>query len=192
MSSGTSRGLVLVSNWKEDTSLPRTGGRSVLPVAATCSWLLEPQLHSNTRAFPKPDSQSHWPQGSRGAWQADVAEAGEAPGWPGGGAWVPAQRRVLQGPGQAPTRTRRRESSALGGILQLPAWILSLKIPRCRFTDQKAALEPSPLPLCSGRSFCKLWRPGCPCQPPVWLSLAVSVSQRAVLLWGQLGVGCQP
>lgn len=43
MSSGSSKSLVLVSNWKEDTSLSKAGGRSVLPVAATCSWLLEPQ-----------------------------------------------------------------------------------------------------------------------------------------------------
>lgn len=43
MSLDSGMSLVLVSNWKEDTSLPRTGGHSVLPVAATCPRRLEPQ-----------------------------------------------------------------------------------------------------------------------------------------------------
>lgn len=57
LSLGPSGGLAPASGRKGDASLRRTGGRPVLPAATTCSWLLEPQLHSDTRAFPKPDSQ---------------------------------------------------------------------------------------------------------------------------------------
>lgn len=49
-----------------------------------------PELLPDTKAFPKCDSQGHWPQGNCGTQHTDVAGAREAQSWPGGG--------VLTGP----------------------------------------------------------------------------------------------
>lgn len=71
MSSDSGMSLVLVSNWKEDTSLPRTGGHSVLPVAATCSRRLEPQSSFLTPGLPQSlthGATDHWATTVPGTW----------------------------------------------------------------------------------------------------------------------------
>lgn len=83
---------------------------------------------------------SRWPQGGRGTRSRCSWGRGLGPG----------PRRVLQS-GQTPTRPRRRESQALGRIL--PVWTLSLQIPGCWFTSQKAVLEQSLSPLCFRQFF---------------------------------------
>lgn len=91
----------------------------MLPVAATCSWLLEPQRFFLTHGLFQ--SLTHGAIGHRQWWcrLADVADAGEARGWPGGGGLGPgpAQSATVSWP--RTNQNQRRKCLALGRIMQI-------------------------------------------------------------------------
>lgn len=92
----------------------------MLPVAATCSWLLEPQSFFLTHGLFL--SVTHRATGHRAVvvpgTQMQLMQGRLKVGLEKG-VLVQAQHRALQFPGQAPNRTRRRESLALGRIMQI-------------------------------------------------------------------------
>lgn len=187
MSSGSSRSLILVSNWKEDTSLPKTED------ALCCLWLppalgsSSPELLPDAWAFPKPGSRGHWPQGSGGA---------GAQMWPTQGSLRLAWRRgsrsraspechsFLAWPQPEPEEeifgSGGNYANYLSGSCLQKYPDVGLQIRRLSWGNLCSLFD-------SGSSFCKHWRPGFHSQAPVRLSLAVSLSQRAILLWD---VGC--
>lgn len=160
----------------------------MLPVAATCSWLLEPQRFFLTHGLFQ--SLTHGATGHRQWWcrLADVADAGEARGWPGGrGSWSRASTecysflaRHQPEPEKEMFGSGENYANYLSGSCLQKYPDVGLQIRKLSWGNLCSLFD-------SGSSFCKHWRPGFHCQASVRLSLAVPLSQRAVLLWD---VGC--
>lgn len=180
MSSGSSRSLILVSNWKEDTSLPKT---RTLCAACGCHLLSAPPASELLHAWLTGPLAT----GSGGAGRRGGRCRGPEVG-PEEGAWSgPARSAAASWPGT--NQSRRGNSLALGRIMQITRLVSVFR--NTQMLDYKSESCPGAINLCSlfdsGSSFCKHWRPGFHCQAPVRLSLAESLSQRAILLWD---VGC--